>query len=736
MARPDRDTSRYRQLTNPFEPLRVLSADQVEEIHAAALTILSHSGILVRLAEARRLLDVAGATVNEGEMMVRFDPDMVEAALHTAPARFDIRARGKGRDVTLGGNHVVMTPVGGPPHVTDLEGGRRNGTIGDFSNFVRLSQHFDAIHTTSPCVEPQDVPINIRHLEMAKALLTLSDKTPFIYSRGRGQVSDSIEIVRIGMGVTMEQFMQRPYCWTVINTNSPRQLDVPMCLGIIQFAEMNQVSIITPFTLAGAMAPITLSGALALQHAEALAGITLSQVVRPGAAVVYGGFTSNVEMTSGAPAFGTPEAVKAAFASGQLARHIGVPWRSSAVNTANTPDAQAGYETMMNMMGAALGGANMIVHAAGWLESGLAASYEKFVLDAEMVQMYAELFAPLEVSAVEVGVDAIDLVDPGGHFFGGLTHWIATRMRSTDRLSFRGRTSSNGRRVARRALRSVRARFGGRSSTTSSHHPSTMESVQSSTTSWLAAQPKVGRLRSRKVSITVTTTPPGATTTPPGIARELFAPLAPTYERWARLLSMGQDARWRRAMVDGLGLGAGSRVLDVAAGTGSITRLMASRGIEVISVDLSRHMSAMAAQRGATAVLATAGRLPFLDATFDGVTFGYLLRYVDDVAQCLEELVRIVRPGGVVGMVEFGRPAGVWRPPWSMYTRALLPAAGAVIGSGWWEVGRFLGPSIDAFTDRHPPDRLAAEWRAAGMDGVSFRRMSLGGGLVMWGRRR
>ncbi len=228
----------------------------------------------------------------------------------------------------------------------------------------------------------------------------------------------------------------------------------------------------------------------------------------------------------------------------------------------------------------------------------------------------------------------------------------------------------------------------------------------------------------------------GALTRPPEVARELFAPIAPTYERWARLLSLGQDARWRAVMVDGLRLPPGFRVLDVAAGTGSITRLMQARGLDVVSLDQSPEMVQMARGRGAAAVLATAERLPFADATFDAVTFGYLLRYVDDVPGCLRELARVVRPGGAIGMVEFGRPRGVWGPAWWLYTRLLLPVAGAAIRSGWGEVGRFLGPSIDAFARAYPPDRLAAEWRSAGMEAVELRRMSLGGGLVMWGRRR
>lgn len=227
----------------------------------------------------------------------------------------------------------------------------------------------------------------------------------------------------------------------------------------------------------------------------------------------------------------------------------------------------------------------------------------------------------------------------------------------------------------------------------------------------------------------------GPVTSPPQVARELFAPIASDYERWARLLSMGQDPRWRQAMVDGLDLPPGSRVLDVAAGTGSITRLLQARDLDVVSVDQSDAMLAMAVRGRARGVISTAERLPFGDGSFDGVTFGYLLRYVDSVGGCLQELTRVLRPGGVVGMVEFGRPRGVWGPAWWAYTRIGLPLAGAVIGSGWREVGRFLGPSIDRFAVTHPTDVLAAEWRAAGLEDVRIRSMSLGGGLVMWGRK-
>jgi trimethylamine--corrinoid protein Co-methyltransferase len=210
----------------------------------------------------------------------------------------------------------------------------------------------------------------------------------------------------------------------VINSNSPRQLDIPMCMGLIDFAAAGQVAVVTPFTLAGAMAPVTLAGALTLQHAEAMAGIALTQAVRPGAPVVYGAFTSNVDMKSGAPAFGTPEYFKAALASGQLARHVGLPYRSSAPNASNAPDAQAMYETMISLFGAVWGGCNLLLHCAGWLEGGLTASKEKFILDIEVLQMLAESFQPIVVDADEIGLDAIAETSPGGHFFGG-AHTLA-----------------------------------------------------------------------------------------------------------------------------------------------------------------------------------------------------------------------------------------------------------------------------------------------------------------------
>ena len=237
--------------------------------------------------------------------------------------------------------------------------------------------------------------MHIRHLEVTRAQLMLTDKIPFIFSRGHGQVADNFELIRLAHGISPEEFRSRPYTYTIINTNSPLQLDIPMADGIIDFAAAGQVLIITPFTLAGAMAPVTIAGALTLAHAEFLAGLTLAQIVKPGAPIVYGSFTSNVDMKSGSPAFGTPEYVKAAFGAGQLARFLGLPWRSSNATASNIPDAQSAYESQMSLWGALFGGCNFILHAAGWLESGLTTSYEKFILDIEMLQMFAEVFQPV-----------------------------------------------------------------------------------------------------------------------------------------------------------------------------------------------------------------------------------------------------------------------------------------------------------------------------------------------------
>jgi trimethylamine--corrinoid protein Co-methyltransferase len=407
----------YRHLQNPFPPLRVYSDDQVEHIHRAALNLLEDVGMRILSGPARALFARAGARVDDADQIVRVDRGIVERALQTVPREVVIRGIGSGRDVRMGGTHVAIAPVAGPPNVTDLERGRRPGSIEELRDFIKLSQTYDVIHLLGPCVEPQDVATHERHLEATLAQLTLSDKPPWVFCRGHRQIQDCFEMIRIAHGLDESQFHAAAYTYTVVNTNSPRQLDIPMAEGIIDFASAGQLVVVTPFTLSGAMAPVTIAGALTLAHMEALAGITLSQLARLGAPVMYGTFTSNVDMKSGSPAFGTPEFTKACFAAGQLARRIDVPWRSSSATAANTPDAQAAYEAEMSLWGALLAGCNLLLHGAGWLEGGLSASYEKFILDVEMAQMFAELFQPLGATDADIAAEVIASVEPGGHFF-------------------------------------------------------------------------------------------------------------------------------------------------------------------------------------------------------------------------------------------------------------------------------------------------------------------------------
>lgn len=408
----------YRNLRNPFPPAPAFTDDRVQAIHEAALTVLETLGIKVLLPEARRLFAAGGARVDEDSEMVFIGRDIAMAAVDSAPKVIPLRAGARHRDLELSLGSMIFQPGAGAPHATDLERGRRPGTLRDFRELVQLTQHFDALHMVPPLIEPQDVPPHLRHYAMTEAVLTQSDKLPGVYARGTPQVMDCFEMVRDFRGLSDDDFMAESHCYTIINTNSPRQIDIPMAQGLIDFSRAGQVIIVTPFTLMGAMAPITVAGALTLSHAEALAAITLTQLVRPGAPVTYGTFTSNVDMKSGAPAFGTPEQVKASLGSGQLARLLGLPWRCAAGSAANINDAQAAHETEISAWGAVLAGASIIIHSAGWIEGGLSVSYEKLITDMEMVQVFAELCAETPATDADIALEALAEIQPGGHFFG------------------------------------------------------------------------------------------------------------------------------------------------------------------------------------------------------------------------------------------------------------------------------------------------------------------------------
>ena len=409
----------WRTLTNPYRPVEILSADQIETIHQASLRILSEVGLEVLGDRAIDLLAHAGAQVDRTSRRVRLDPAMVEETIISAPSEFRLHARNPARHVEIGGRNVVFTSVGGPAFVSDLDRGRRPGNAADFVDYVRLIGSLDVIHMEAGGpLEPNDLPVPTRHLEMYRILASNLDKTWQCLGFGRIPVDDAIEITALARGVSRETLVREPSLMTIINSNSPLRLDGPMSDGLIEMAIHGQAVVATPFTLAGAMSPATIAGALTEQNAEALFMVVLTQLARRGAPVVYGGFTSNVDMRTGSPAFGTPEYVKAAFATGQLARRYGLPFRSSNVTGSNVVDAQAAYESEMAVWGAVMGGVNLLYQGAGWLEGGLTASYEKLILDAEILQMMSEVLQPLVIDEAEIGVDTIAEVGPGGHFFG------------------------------------------------------------------------------------------------------------------------------------------------------------------------------------------------------------------------------------------------------------------------------------------------------------------------------
>jgi trimethylamine--corrinoid protein Co-methyltransferase len=402
-----------------FPPTALLSADEIESIHLASLRVLSELGMDFLDADAREVLRAAGADVEPDSQRVRFDPDLVTERIRTAPSTFTLHAWNPVHDLRMGGDWMAFGTVGSPPNVSDLDRGRRIGSRADYQDLLRLGQSLDSVHFLAGYpVEPVDIHPGVRHLHATFDALTLMDKAIHCYSLGRQRNIDVLEMVRIARGIEDATLDTEPSVFTVVNSSSPLRLDAPMLQGIMAFAERNQVVCITPFTLAGAMAPVTLAGALAEQNAEALAAMVLTQVVRPGSPVIYGGFTSNVDMQSGAPAFGTPEYMRTAMIGGQLARRYGVPYRSSNVNAANALDAQAAYESVFSLWGAVMGGVNLLMHGAGWMEGGLHASYEKMILDAELLGMVEAFLEPVVVDEATLAFEAMVDVGPGGHFFG------------------------------------------------------------------------------------------------------------------------------------------------------------------------------------------------------------------------------------------------------------------------------------------------------------------------------
>lgn len=413
------------RFTNRFPNLEFLSEDEIESIHQNSLNVLRDIGMRFMHPEAIAILKQHGADITPGTDLVKMDPDLVLEYIAKIPATFSLLSRNPQTHHTVGADEALFCSVGSAPNCSDLDKGRRIGNYEDFKNLVRLTQSFNVLSVIGGYpVEPVDLPPDTRHLDAIRLIIEESDKPFMIYSLGRERILDGLETTRRGLGINDEDFDKAAYVFTVVNTSSPLRLDGPMIEGMIEMGRRNQPVVLTPFTLSGAMAPATLAGALVMQNAEALASIAFLQMIRPGARCVYGTFTSNVDMKSGSPAFGTPEYVKATLASGQLTRRYKVPMRSSNACAANAVDAQSAYESLFSLWAVLLSGTHICKHAGGWMEGGLVASYEKFVLDVEMIQQFSQIMTPFKTDADGLAIDAIREVGQGGHFFG-TEHTIA-----------------------------------------------------------------------------------------------------------------------------------------------------------------------------------------------------------------------------------------------------------------------------------------------------------------------
>ena len=403
---------------NFVEPL---SQEGIKAIHDTAMHILEEIGIVFLNEEACSILKKAGCKVDQESLNVRMDRHWVMEMLKNAPSEFSIVPRNKEKKLRIGGRNIVFGNVSSPPNALDLDRGKRPGDFESFKDFLKLTQFFNCIHFAGGYpVEPIDIHPSVRHLDCLYEKLTLTDKVIHAYSLGPERVEDALEMARISSGLSEDQFCSEARIFTNINSTSPLKHDWPMLDGSMRFAKKNQPVIVTPFTLAGAMSPITMTGSVAQSIAEGLAAIALFQFINPGCPCMLGTFTSNVDMKSGAPAFGTPEYMRATQMTGQMARYYKIPLRASNACAANIPDAQAVWESMNSLWSAVSGGVNLVYHGAGWLEGGLIASYEKFIIDCEMLQHIERYLEPVicDYDKESLALSAIKEVGHNGHFFG------------------------------------------------------------------------------------------------------------------------------------------------------------------------------------------------------------------------------------------------------------------------------------------------------------------------------
>ncbi|MEO0944247.1 MAG: trimethylamine methyltransferase family protein [Pseudomonadota bacterium] len=410
----------WRLPVNTDAPTEPLNEEGVAAIHDGAMQVLEEVGVEFLNDEALEIFREAGCTVDGTN--VRMGREWVMEMVRKAPSQFSIASRNPDRTLQIGGKNIVFGNVSSPPNYYDLEIGKKvPGTRAQSQNLLKLTQHFNCIHFAGGYpVEAVDIHASIRHLDVVFDKLTLTDKVMHAYSLGKERIEDVMEMVKIACGVSEEEFVKQPYLYTNINSTSPLKHDQPMIDGCLRCVRRGQAVVVTPFTLAGAMAPVTMAGAVTLSIVEALSAIALFQYVTPGTPCVIGTFTSNVDMKSGAPAFGTPEYMRATQMTGQMARFYDLPMRASGSCAANVPDGQSMWETSNALWSAVQSGTHMVYHAAGWLEGGLIACPEKFVMDCEVLQMIQRYFEPELVATgpEDIALDAIRDVGSNGHYFG------------------------------------------------------------------------------------------------------------------------------------------------------------------------------------------------------------------------------------------------------------------------------------------------------------------------------
>ncbi|WP_341235124.1 trimethylamine methyltransferase family protein [uncultured Sulfitobacter sp.] len=409
------ETAKYIERNIPnFE---ILNDEALEVIERNADIVLEEIGVnFPDNPEALELWRAAGATVTGDR--VRIPRGLARELCKTAPSEYTQHARNPERNVVIGGRNLVLAPVYGPPFVRDAAGGRRYATMDDFNKFVKLGYMSKWLHHSGGTVcEPTDVPVNKRHLDMLHAHMTLSDK-PFMGSVTEpSRAQDSVDMCNILFGADFVQ--QNTVMTSLININSPMTFDDVMMGALKVFAENNQAAIISPFIVGGAMAPVSVAGTLTQVLAEVMAGIAYSQLIRKGAPVIFGAFVTSIDMNSGAPTFGTPEAAHITYGAGQLARRMKLPFRSAgSFCGSKLPDAQAAYETANSLNMGLLSGVNFMLHACGWLEGGLVSSFEKFVMDADQLGTLHHLARGIEMDENAQALDAIREVGPGGHYLG------------------------------------------------------------------------------------------------------------------------------------------------------------------------------------------------------------------------------------------------------------------------------------------------------------------------------